>query len=435
MNNRKKLNIKPNEFYALVLSFIYFFCVLSAYYIIRPIREQLSAEVGSTQLPEFFTTTFIVTLLLTPLFSWLMSYWSRRFVIPLVYLFFIACELAFVPFFLDSTLVVPRTLGLVFFVWVSVFNLFIVSVFWSFMTDIWSDKQARRLFPIIAMGGTVGAIMGPFITSQLVELIGVGFLLIVSASLLFLAIVCVLFLNQWADKNDIRLLHENGKNLIGGGMFDGLKQIFFNPFIRNMAFLMLLSDAIGTIAYVLIIDYAGSTFTDAIDRTRFAAHVDLVTNIIQIIVQITFTRWLLVKGGVKLVVTAWTIVNFVACMALAYVKNPYTPIIGSMPWVAIMVIVTRSLSHGMMKPACETLFTLVPRTLRYKGKNAIDTVVWRAGDVASSVSINALKTIGINISGFGIIGAAFIVISGAIGWNLTNKAENEEILSNTKRIS
>ncbi|MEP6635036.1 MAG: MFS transporter, partial [Luteimonas sp.] len=173
--------VRLGEWRAVAWSFLYFFCVLAAYYVMRPVREQLSAAVGSTQLPWFFAATLIATLALTPVFSWLVARWPRRVVIPVVYLFFIACLLAFVPLFVHPDLLGPRALGTVFFVWVSVFNLFVVSVFWSFMADIWNDEQARRLFPIIALGGTGGAIVGPMLTRQLVDLIGIAPLLVVSA--------------------------------------------------------------------------------------------------------------------------------------------------------------------------------------------------------------------------------------------------------------
>jgi len=150
--------VRAGEWSAVLLSFTYFFCILTAYYVIRPVREQLSAAVGSTQLPWFFLATLVATLALTPVFGWLVSRWPRRIVVPAVYAFFIACLLAFVPFFMHQGAIEPRLLGIVFFVWVSVFNLFLVSVFWSFMADIWSDVQARRLFPVIGLGGTAGAI-------------------------------------------------------------------------------------------------------------------------------------------------------------------------------------------------------------------------------------------------------------------------------------
>ncbi|HEY5613782.1 MAG TPA: MFS transporter, partial [Lysobacter sp.] len=128
---------------AVALSFAYFFCVLAAYYVMRPVREQLTAAVGSIQLPWFYGATFVATLLLTPVFAWVVARYPRRVAVPMVYGFFIVCLLAFVPLFTSHGVLSPRALGTVFFVWVSVFNLFVVSVFWSFMADIWDEAQAR----------------------------------------------------------------------------------------------------------------------------------------------------------------------------------------------------------------------------------------------------------------------------------------------------
>ena len=148
--------VHSGEWQAVLLSFVYFFCVLAAYYVVRPVREQLSAAVGSTQLPWFYAATFLATLMLTPLFAALIARYPRRIVVPVVYVFFIACLLAFIPLFTDQGLLSPRALGMVFFVWVSVFNLFVVSVFWIFMSDIWNSEQARRLFPVIAVAAPRG---------------------------------------------------------------------------------------------------------------------------------------------------------------------------------------------------------------------------------------------------------------------------------------
>ncbi len=415
--------IKGDEWLAVGLSFVYFFSVLASYYVVRPVREELSAAVGSAQLPVFFGVTLAAMFVLTPLFSWVVSRWPRRIVIPLVYLFFILCQLLFVPLFSVQGELNPRTLGLLFFVWVSVFNLFVVSVFWSFMADIWDDAQARRLFPIIAVGGTVGAIAGPILTGSLVEEIGLQWLLVFSAGLLTLALVCVLFLGRWARRYGAHRFEVNSEAAVGGGMFDGLKQLFTNRFIQQMALLMVLSDAIGTTAYVLVIDYSGATFPDAIARTRFAASIDMSTNILQGAVQLTLTHWLLARLGAGPVIAISALISVCACLAMALAPDPYAPIIGTMPWVALVIIITRALTHGMVQPARESLYTLVPRSLRYKGKNAVDTVVWRAGDVASSLSINGLRSLGTTAGGFGYIGAALLATAGLIGWNLANCVE------------
>jgi ATP:ADP antiporter, AAA family len=417
--------VKVEEWYAVTLSFIYCFCILASYYIMRPIRDQLAVEVGSAQLAWFFTMTFIATLVLTPLFSLLVSRWPRNIIMPFVYLFFIACQLIFILLWNNTNLLSTQHLGIIFFVWVSIFNLFVVSVFWSFMTDLWNDEQARRLFPIIALGGTFGAVAGPFITRSLVQAIGISFLLFMSISLLVIAVICIVLLEKWANKYGANRSKSNSDAALKGGMMDGLKQLFTNSFIASMSIMMLLSDAIGTISYVLVTDYSGITFpNNPIAQTRFAADMDLSANIIQIILQLTLTRWLLVRYGAGIVIALCAGIVVLASLSVSLSVNPYKPIIGIFPLVALVLIITRSLSHSMIQPARETLYTLVPRDLRYKGKNAVDTVVWRAGDVLSLMSINIFRSLGVNIAGFGFIWAILAATSGLIGWRLANKVEH-----------
>lgn len=427
MNNKLKNRVKLEEWYAVSLSFIYCFCILASYYVMRPLRDQLAVEVGSGQLPLFFAVTFLVTIVLTQVFSWLVSRWSRRVIMPVVYIFFILCQLAFIPLWHDHHLLSIRNFGLIFFVWVSVFNLYVVSVFWSFMTDIWNDEQARRLFPIIALGGTAGAILGPIITRSLVELIGLTPLLAVSAALLVGAVICILFLGNWAHRYGANRKKEGSEAALGGGMLDGLKQIFTNSFIGWMCAMMLLSDAIGTIAYVLVVDYSGATYpNDAIAQTRFAASMDLSSNIIQIALQLTVTRWLLVRYGAGLVFALCAGIVVAASLTMAVIPNPLAPIIGIFPFVAVVLIITRALAHSMIQSARETLYTLVPRNLRYKGKNAVDTVVWRAGDVMSLMSVQGFKYLGVTVAGYGVIWALLAGVSGVIGWRLANRVEAGE---------
>jgi ATP:ADP antiporter, AAA family len=411
--------------HAVALSFAFFFCVLAAYYVMRPVREQLSAAVGSTQLPWFYAATFVATLALTPVFAALISRWPRPVVIPLVYAFFIACLLAFVPLFTVHGLLSPRALGIVFFVWVSVFNLFVVSVFWSFMADIWDQQQARRLFPIIALGGTAGAIAGPLITRSLVAVIGVAPLLVVSATLLGMAIVCVVMLGRWSRVHGARreAIHEAA---VGGGMFDGLKQVFADPFMRSMALLMVLGDCIGTINYALVTDYSGAVFHDAVARTRFAANVDLSTNVLTVVVQLTLTRWLLVRHGAAPAIAVWAVATVAVLVGVMLSADPHAPLIGSMPWVAVALIVSRGLTYGMNGPARESLFALLPRSQRYKGKNAVDTAVWRFGDVTTAWTMNGLRAVSVGVAGFAGIGALAAAISGVIGWRLARRIESGE---------
>ncbi|TXH65356.1 MAG: MFS transporter [Lysobacteraceae bacterium] len=448
--------IHHGETAAVAGSFLYFFCILTAYYMVRPVREQLSGAVGSTQLPWFYAATFVATLALTPIFAWLIGRYPRRYVVPGVYLFFIACLLGFVPLFTHEGLLSPRALGTVFFVWVSVFNLFVVAVFWSFMADIWSDRQARRLFPVIGLGGATGAIFGPALASLLVGEIGVAPLLVVSSMLLGVAMVCVWWLGRWSGTHGARAKEPGHGAAVGGGMFDGLRQVFADPFTRGMAIMLLLGDAIGTINYALVADYSGKTFTDAVDRTRFYANLDLLTNLLQIVVQVSFTRWLLLRHGAAPVIALKEIATILVLLLVVIAADPYAAISGvsaaeaaahsvatpeqgmiaafftglihtakTLPWVALALLVSRGLAYGMVGPARESLFACVPRSQRYKGKNAVDTAVWRFGDLSVALSMNVLREAKVVTAGFAGIALLASAASGVIGWRLARRVERE----------
>ncbi|HLT44109.1 MAG TPA: MFS transporter [Luteimonas sp.] len=410
--------VHAGEWPAVAVSFTYFFCVLAAYYMIRPVREQLSAAVGSTQLPWFYLATFVAMLLLAPVFGALVSRFPRRIVVPLLNLVFIACLLGFVPLFTQSGLLSPRALGVLFFVWVSVFNLFVVSVFWIFMTDIWSVAQSRRLFPLIALAGTCGAVAGPGLTRGLVGMIGVAPLLLVSASLLGVALGCVVWLGRWSRVRGTRRAPSD-EAAVGGGMFDGLKQIFADPFMRNMALLLLLADGIGTVNYALVTDYSNTMFDDAVARTTFAANVDLATNVLTAVVQLTLTRWLLPRHGAGPTILVWALASTVMLGVVVVAADPYAPLLAGMPAVALALIVSRGLAYGMAEPARHSLFASVPRNIRYKGQNAVDTAVWRFGDVAIAVGMNVLRGVGATIGTFASLSAGAAVAAGVIGWRLS----------------
>ncbi|HEV8695036.1 MAG TPA: MFS transporter [Lysobacter sp.] len=387
----------------------------------RPVREQLSAAVGSTQLPWFYAATFFATLALAPVFGALVSRYPRRIVVPVVYGFFILCLLGFIPLFTHQGLLSPRALGTVFFVWVSVFNLFVVSVFWSFMSDIWSEEQSRRLFPIIAIAGAAGAVTGPALTRAVVDVIGVAPLLAVSASLLMIAVACAVLLGQWARTHGARRHDVAHEAAVGGGMLDGLKQVFAVPFMRGMALLLLLADGIGTVNYALVADYSGATFTDAVARTRFAADVDLAANLLTVVLQVLVTRWLLPRKGPGVLIAMWAVVSVFALSLVIFSPDAHAPLIGAFPAVAIALIVSRGLAYGMAEPARHSLFTRVPRNERYKGQNAVDTAVWRFGDVSIALAMNGLRSLGVVTAGFAGLSALAALTAAAIGVRLSRR--------------
>lgn len=404
---------------ALAVAFVYFFYVLASYYMLRPLRDQFSAAVGSTNLWQFWTGTFVATLALAPVFGWLVARFPRERFVPAVYGFFVLCLLLFVPAFRAQAQIGVRLLGIVFYIWVSVFNLFVVSVFWSFLADIFDSHQAKRLFPVIALGGTAGAIAGPLIARAL----PIESLLFSAAGTLLLAIGCVFGLLRWArDNPDPDRQRETGTDgRIGGDILAGLRQTVTSPFLRRMAALMLLGDAIGTVAYALVADYAGSHYPTAEARKTFYAQIDLLTNSLQILMQISITRWLLTRfgAGVGLVVPA--MMNLLVLLAAALIGPPA---------LVAMLVITRAGAYGMFKPASDSLYTRVSRETRYKGKNVIDTAVWRFGDVVSSGSMAILTPLGFGMASFTLICAGAAMLSGLFGWRA---AHAPELLPERKR--
>jgi AAA family ATP:ADP antiporter len=304
-----------------------------------------------------------------------------------------------------------------------VFNLFVVSVFWIFMTDIWSVQQARRLFPLIALAGTAGAVAGPMLTRGLVNIVGVAPLLLVSAGLLGVAVVCVVLLGRWSRTHGQARHDARHEAAVGGGMWDGLKQVFATPFMRAMAILLLLADGIGTVNYALVTDYSKAAFTDAVARTQFAANVDLATNVLTALVQLTLTRWLLPRHGAGPTILVWATASIAMLLLVVFSADPHAPLMMGMPAVALALIVSRGLAYGMAEPARHSLFAGVPRNIRYKGQNAVDTAVWRFGDVSIALGMNALRAIGATVATFAAISAASAVAAGMIGWRVARQVE------------
>jgi AAA family ATP:ADP antiporter len=401
-------NARADERTGLILSTLAFFLVMAGYYIIRPVRDQLGGAVGSQSLPLFYAVTFAVMLLLTPVFGWLVAHVSRRRLLTWSYSFFILCLVAFVPAFLAQERIGARLLGVVFYVWVSVFNLFVVSLFWSFMADIFASQQARRVFPLIALGGMGGAIFGPLLTRLLLHVLGVAQLLVVSSVALGLALVLLLQLSARDEQaGDGRAMQGTG-----GSLWAGIRELWSRPFLRYMAMLMLLGDGIGTLAYALMADYAKAHFVDRVARTSFYNDLDLATNALGALLQLTLTRWLMVRLGAGWGLVVPALVNIGLLLMVAVFGAGDVLLLGmAVPLLAVMLVTTRGFAYGMTKPAVDALYTRVPRETRYKGKNFVETAVWRFGDVLVTSGVSVLTWLGVGVGGMGLIGAGVAATS------------------------
>lgn len=351
---------------AFLWSFLYFFLLLTAYYVLRPVRDAL----GSTQnLQWLFSGTFVVMLLLQPIYGALVSRFPRRVFLPVVYAVFIAC----LGFFYWAFHYDFGWRSAAFFIWVAVFNLFAVSVFWSYMADVFRNEDARRLYGYIGVGGTLGGFLGPIITRSLVNQVGVANLLLVSASLLTLCLLCIVKLAPFARGREIERNGHVDEQAMGGSILAGLRLIWQRPLLRAMAALMFFGVGVGTLLYNEQAAIARTAFDTAEARTSYYAMIDLAINLTTISVQMLLTRYLLLRFGIAplLLIPAGLILLGYCILAAAPL-----PML-----VAIVQVLTRSGEFSLAKPARETVYTRVDRESRYKAKAVIDTVVYRGGDV------------------------------------------------------
>ncbi|MFC6839442.1 NTP/NDP exchange transporter [Xanthomonas theicola] len=413
----------------LAWAFLYFFSLLSGYYVLRPVREAMgaSADVAAVfppamiaffaargmplqafALQALFTCTFLVMLLLQPVYGALVSRYPRRVFLPVVYGFFIATLLLFYVLF-DSG--VPGR-GMAFFLWISVFNLFAVAVFWSFMADIFSNAEARACYGYIGAAGTVGAFLGPVIARSLVERIGIANLMLISAGFLCVCVVCLLRLRLWAVVRERERGVVGGELPMGGDVLAGLKLIVREPLLRRLAVMVVFGVGVGTLLYNEQAAIVRRLYTDAASSTAYYAGIDLAVNALTLFLQLLVTRALLSRFGIAPALLVPGCAIILGYCALAVSPLPMM--------VAIVQVVTRASEFSLAKPARETLYTRVGREWRYKAGAAIDTVIYRGSDL-SFVWLHKL------LSAFGsqaVFGAGLLVASGMTlgAWRLLREA-------------
>src|SRR5258705_10904795 len=282
--------VRPGEGRALGWSFAYFFCLLAGYYVLRPLRDEMGVAGGVRNLQWLFTATFVVMLAAVPIYGALVARLPRRRFIPIVYHFFVAnLAIFWVLLALDvERLIVAR----VFFVWISVFVLFAVSVFWSFMADLYNSEQGKRLYGFIAAGGSAGALAGPAITIGLAGTIGAASLLIVAALLLEVAVFCARKLEVEKETASER------QSAVGGGAIDGIVMVLRSPYIAGITLWVALMSVAATFLYFEQAAIVAAASDDPAVRTRIFATVDLAVGVLTLLVQFAATRKLIARFGV-----------------------------------------------------------------------------------------------------------------------------------------
>jgi len=381
-----KPDVRPGELRALFLAFAFHFVVLASYYVLRPIRDEIGAAGGLENLSWMFSATLVAMLVANAAFSAAVVRMSRRNFIPLAYRFLIATLMGF--FLLMRGGVSELWVSRAFYVWVSVFNLFVVAVFWSFMTDLFSAEQGKRLFGFIGVGGTLGGLAGASITALLVDAIGTTGLLLVSAALLEVAAWCVKFMPV---PRVVTVAQAPAERPIGGGLWAGVTHVWRSPYLLGIAAFMLLHSVTSTLVYFQQADLAGRAFADRAARTEFFAQLDIAVNVITVFIQIFLTGQLLKRAGVAVTLALLPVVSLVGFFAIAL-----TP---SLALVAAFQVARRAMNYAVARPAREVLFTVIAREDKYKAKSFTDTFVYRAGDQLGAWTYPALRAIGLGMAG------------------------------------
>jgi len=394
--------VRPGEAPVLGWAWLYLFSVLSSYYIMRPIRDQMGVAGGVNNLQWLFTGTLIGMLVLNIPYAFLVKTLPRTRFITVTYRFFAANILLFAIalHFADAEQTI--WIGRAFFIWISIFNLFVVSVFWALIVDTFNSEQGKRLFGFIAAGATIGAITGSSITATLARHVPTPFLLVGAIMLLEVAVFSVRHLSRLSEALNARPQEAAGQP-IGGGVLAGITHPFKSAYLANVSLFILLFAITATFLYFQQASLVRDNFHDRGAQTAFFAQIDLVVNVITLVVQLFFTgRIVGILGvGVTLaILPALTLLGFGALAALPAVST-----------LVVFQVLRRSSDYAIARPTREVLYTVVPREDRYKAKSFIDTVVYRGGD-----QVGAWAYALIAMTGFGSALMATIAIGLAVVW-------------------
>jgi AAA family ATP:ADP antiporter len=399
---------EPEEVPAVLAGFLLFFLLFTGYFMLRPVRETMGVAGGVDNLQWLFTGTFVVTLLVTPIYGWVARAVPRERLLPVCYLFFAA---SFVAFALGIWRAADDVwLGRGFYVWLSMFTLFVVSIGWSFMADVMRPGQAKRLFGQVAAGASLGGLAGPLVSGLLVAHVGHAGLLLISAALLIGCLVPVRLLLQWRARQPRAEGEARAASRpIGGGVLAGLTLIARSPYLIGVSVFVLLLTSVTTFLYFEQARLVEATFPDETRQTQVFAAIDVAVQSLTIFIQIFLTGHLTRRLGVTVLLTLVPVLMVAGFGLLAAAA--------AFPVLAGVMILRRVGEYALVRPGREMLFTSVDNETKYKAKNAIDTVVYRGGDVLSAWLNTAVAAVGSGAA-VALLGAAIAAAWAALGFRL-----------------
>jgi ATP:ADP antiporter, AAA family len=375
--------LRRDEWLRVVLACAAFFLLLCSYTMLRPVRDDMAVRFGADRLHWLFTGTFLCTLLVVPAFGWAVRHLPRTRILPAAYGFLVLNLLMFCAAFAREGNAVTAA---AFFIWLSVFNLFVVSLFWSNVSDAFSTEESHRLYGYVAAGGTVGALAGPTVTALAARHLGTASLLALSALLLALASICMVALRRHIPPG----MHgaREASRPVGGSILAGIGLTLQSARLRSIALLIVCLTTVSTVLYVELIDATAKAMPHSGERKAFFASVDLAVNILALALQLLGTGRIVKYGGLGIALALSPLVVLAGFGAL----NVW----GTATGLAAVQVLHRAGEFALNKPGREMIYTTVDPESRFKAKNFIDTAVYRANDAASAWLVNAIRAAGLN---------------------------------------
>ena len=417
---QRLVRIEPGETRAVFTALVLFFCVLCGYFMLRPVRETMGTVLGEEEVSDLFVVTWGASILVIPLYGWLCSVLPRSVLLPLIY-GIVSASLLGVWALLEAN---PgsHAAARFFYVWISVLNLFIVSVFWTFMVDMFSSTQAKRLFGFIAAGGTLGGLIGPILTDVLVEPLGRNNLLLISAALFAVAIVFQLsLLRIWSVRREQLATDTGGARAhdrpIGGNPFAGITLVLRSPYLLGFSLFVILLASATTFLYFDQLRLMKEAFPDENERTSMFARIDYIVQALTLVTQLFFTSRIASRLGVVVLLTSVPVAMIGGFVALAA--------LGSFWVLAVVMVIRRAGEYALTRPGREILFTSVDTETKYKAKNLIDVVVYRGGDALSAQVRAGLAASGMAFSMIALYGAGVALVWTVVGFWLAKRHESQ----------
>lgn len=400
-------HVRLEEKLPVLLGALFFFFVMAALMVLRPAREALGMQRGIEEIGWLFIGTAVATLLINPAFGWLVSRFRRISFISATYGFFGVSLVVFWAVLMFAPAAVGITTGQVFYVWSSVFNLFSVMLFWALHSDRFTLEQSTRFFPLIAAGGTLGAIVGPWLASVLARPFGTPVLLLVATGFLLLAIATAWALtHKLPDRQDeasLRAAKEDQRTRIGGDAWGGFRAVFRSGYLLGIAAYVVIIAIVFTFVYFTRLQMVAALGADVDLRTTIFARLDMITQIATLVLQLSITGFLMKRLGVSLTLALLPLTVMLGFIGLA--------LVGSLTMLVVLDASSKAVQRAVMRPARETLFTVVNRENKYKAKAFIDTFVYRGGDVIGAQVEMLLKSLGM-----GLISLTILVVPMAVIW-------------------